>query len=112
MVGGKNGHERVAVFATQMNCGEADCGGGVASDRLGEYVRFRDAWKLFANLGGLVFVGDDPKICGTESWRQARGGLFNIVSAPMMLRSCFGVRVRLRGQKRVPRPPARMTAYA
>src|ERR1700736_2307341 len=33
-------------------------------------------------------------------------------SAPMMLRSCLGVRVRLRGQKRVPRPPARMTACA
>src|SRR2546430_4452522 len=27
-----------------------------------------------------------------------------------MFKSCFGVRVRLRGQKRVPRPPARITA--
>src|SRR6202011_1647411 len=32
--------------------------------------------------------------------------------APMMLSSCLGVRVRLRGQKRVPRPPARITACA
>jgi len=30
---------------------------------------------------------------------------------PMMFRSCFGVRVRLRGQKRVPRPPARIRAW-
>src|SRR5258708_40218871 len=35
----------------------------------------------------------------------------SIVSLPTMLRSCLGVRVRLRGQKRVPRPPARITAW-
>jgi hypothetical protein len=29
---------------------------------------------------------------------------------PTMFNSCFGVRIRLRGQKRVPRPPARITA--
>jgi hypothetical protein len=34
----------------------------------------------------------------------------NIVPLPMMFSSCFGVRVRLRGQNRVPRPPARITA--
>src|SRR5216684_2922886 len=28
-----------------------------------------------------------------------------------MFNSCFGVRMRLRGQKRVPRPPARITAW-
>ncbi len=31
---------------------------------------------------------------------------------PTIFKSCLGVRVRLRGQKRVPRPPARMTACA
>src|SRR5882724_2126373 len=35
----------------------------------------------------------------------------NMVSLPTIFRSCFGVRVRLRGQKRVPRPPARITAW-
>src|SRR5579863_6126892 len=34
----------------------------------------------------------------------------SMVSRPTMFRSCFGVRIRLRGQKRVPRPPARSTA--
>ena len=32
--------------------------------------------------------------------------------APTILSNCLGVRVRLRGQKRVPRPPARITAWA
>src|SRR5580704_2283078 len=35
----------------------------------------------------------------------------SMVSLPTMFSNCFGVRVRLRGQKRVPRPPARMTAW-
>src|SRR5215469_1617366 len=34
----------------------------------------------------------------------------SMVSLPTIFRSCLGVRVRLRGQKRVPRPPARTTA--
>src|ERR1700683_1045327 len=34
----------------------------------------------------------------------------SMVSFPTMFNSCLGVRVRLRGQKRVPRPPARITA--
>src|SRR5215472_14249508 len=34
----------------------------------------------------------------------------SIVSLPAIFRSCLGVRVRLRGQNRVPRPPARTTA--
>src|ERR1700691_5293117 len=37
--------------------------------------------------------------------------LRNIVLFPMMFSSCFGVLMRLRGQKRVPRPPARSTAH-
>src|SRR5271155_5034056 len=36
----------------------------------------------------------------------------SMVSPLVILRSCFGVRARLRGQKRVPRPPARRTAQA
>src|SRR5258707_2104525 len=31
--------------------------------------------------------------------------------SPTIFRSCFGVRARLRGQKRVPRPPARITTW-
>ena len=34
----------------------------------------------------------------------------SMVCSPTMFSSCFGVRVRLRGQNRVPRPPARITA--
>src|SRR5271154_4530193 len=36
----------------------------------------------------------------------------SIVWVPTILSNCFGVRVRLRVQKRVPRPPARRTAQA
>ena len=36
----------------------------------------------------------------------------SMVSRPTILSNCFGVHVRLRGQKRVPRPPARITAWA
>src|ERR1700678_4175784 len=75
MIGGKNGHKRVAVFVTQMNCGEGDCGGGVASDWFREDVSFCGARKLFANFSGLIFVGDDPKIGGTKKGRETRGGL-------------------------------------
>src|SRR5215475_1935708 len=34
----------------------------------------------------------------------------SMVVFPMMFSNCFGVLLRLRGQKRVPRPPARITA--
>ncbi len=34
----------------------------------------------------------------------------NIVSRPAIFSNCLGVRIRLRGQKRVPRPPASRTA--
>src|SRR5271169_1647168 len=34
-----------------------------------------------------------------------------IVVFPTMFSNCLGVRVLLRGQKRVPRPPARITAW-
>ena len=36
----------------------------------------------------------------------------SMVLPPTMLSNCLGVRWRLRGQKRVPRPPARMMAWA
>jgi len=48
---------------------------------------------------------------GRMSGRNRAMVCCSIVSLPTMLRSCFGVRVRLRGQKRVPRPPARTTAW-
>src|SRR5580700_2357225 len=35
----------------------------------------------------------------------------NMVLFPMIFNSCFGVCMRLRGQKRVPRPPASSTAH-
>src|SRR5271168_32999 len=35
----------------------------------------------------------------------------SMVFLPTMLSNCLGVRVRLRGQNRVPRPPARITAW-
>src|SRR6266545_3268578 len=40
----------------------------------------------------------------TVAWTSER--------SPTTLRTCFGERRRLRGQKRVPRPPARITPYS
>src|SRR5271156_4689673 len=45
---------------------------------------------------------------GTRRFTVSR----NMVSPPVMFSNCLGVRTRLRGQKRVPRPPARSTAQA
>src|SRR5690348_1773936 len=49
--------------------------------------------------------------CGGMRERRRATVCWSMVSLPKILRSCLGVLVRLRGQKRVPRPPARMTAW-
>src|SRR5882672_4495292 len=48
---------------------------------------------------------------GEISGRRRATVCSSIVCLPTIFRSCLGVRVRLRGQKRVPRPPARITAW-
>ena len=96
-----------------MNRGEADGCGGVAADGFGEDVRRGDAAQFAADACGLFDVGDCPEIA--QARKAARGGrrfARSMVSSPAIFRSCLGVRVRLRGQKRVPRPPARRTAQA
>ena len=101
------------MFVDQVNGREADGGRGVASRRLGKNVRraelsgnsrltAEDCWVLVTTQ---TFRG------GKSGERRARVSR-SMVWSPTILRSCFGVRVRLRGQKRVPRPPASKTAQA
>ena len=71
------------------------------------------------------WFGQDVFACGDGELLTESSGLLGVRYRPEALRrnerpsmllsptivsNCFGVRVRLRGQKRVPRPPARMTA--
>src|SRR5258708_13186250 len=48
--------------------------------------------------------------CGGMSGRSLATVCCSMVSLPTIFSNCLGVRVRLRGQKRVPRPPAKITA--
>ena len=111
-IGGKNGHERIAVLfgVTNVNGGERDGGSGAAADGLGENVLARRAGNCLrtaADCSALVTV--QMRSAGMSGVRRATV-CRSMESAPMMLSNCLGVRVRLRGQKRVPRPPARITA--
>src|SRR6202158_2579246 len=74
-------------------------------------TRARDAlgsgWCTADSCSALVTV--QMRAAGT-SGRSLATVCSNIVPLPTMFDSCLGVLVRLRGQNRVPRPPARMTA--
>ena len=76
MVGGKHGHERVAFAAcAQMNRGEADRGGGVAADRLGEDVRCGDARQLLRTAAACSALVTTQTAVGRKQRRKARDGL-------------------------------------
>jgi len=70
----------------------------------------RSCGNLLADGAGLFRVRNRPYALGGISGFRRAIVCCNMVSLPTMFNSCFGVRVRLRGQKRVPRPPARITA--
>jgi hypothetical protein len=72
-VGGKNGHDRVAVLPGEMNGGEADGCSGVASGGLGENLVAGNFRKLLADGGDLLIVGDHPKIRGGKDGSEACG---------------------------------------
>ena len=108
----KHGHQRVAVLVREMNRGEADGCGGVASDRLGQNVRGGHAAQFARTAAACSTFVTDPDISRRNDGARRATVSRSMVSLPAILSSCLGVRMRLRGQKRVPRPPASSTAQA
>jgi len=98
-----------ATLPQQQTVGESNGGSGVAPSRFGQRLLFRKFRKLFQNCRTKVIVCDDP-----ELFRGARGSsretvCWIMVCVPSSASSCLARFLRLSGQKRVPRPPARMT---
>ena len=76
LVGGQHGHQGIrAGFAQQVNGGQANGGGCIAADGLGQDMRGRDFRRLAADGGGLFAVGHDPEIGGFEQGRETGNGL-------------------------------------
>ena len=73
-VGREHGHQRVAVFVGEVNGGEGDGGGGIASDGFSENMRSGHARNFAADGGGLLGIGDDPAISWRENGREAVDG--------------------------------------
>ena len=71
VIGGKHGHQRVVFLAhavvQQVRGGQADRGGGVPANRLGQDVRSGDARQLLSHRGRLLGIGDHPL---ARRWKQ------------------------------------------
>ena len=97
---------------SNLRVGKRDRGGGVPADGLGDDA---DAGELLADHGAVAALGDDGDVVRSEpelgvaddpvhrSLEQRR--------SPSSGRKGFGVSGRLRGHRRVPPPPAMITAY-
>src|SRR5271154_5987856 len=62
------------MLVGEMNRGEGDGCGRVASDRFGEYLRYGNTRELATNGGSLLGVGDDPAIALGEDGNEAGDG--------------------------------------
>jgi hypothetical protein len=65
----------------------------------------------FPELRFLAGFGDDVQVLPPDQGGEAVEGLLEKRFFPMMFRNCLDFDSRLRGQKRVPDPPAMITAY-
>jgi len=83
---------------------------GVPAHRLNQHALARGRRNLLADGGSLFRIVTVQMRSAEISGLRRATVCWSIVSFATMFKSCLGVRVRLRGQKRVPRPPARMMA--
>ena len=96
----------------EVKCREADRRGSIAPHWLCDDMRCRNARQFAPYRARLLDIRHRPKILRGKSGASRPAVSRSIVSSPVMFSSCFGMRMRLRGQKRVPRPPASNTAHA
>src|SRR5262249_61653448 len=76
MVGGKNGHKRVAFGGvTNMDCRERDSGGGVAANGFGDDAFSGSCRQLFSKRRSLLSVGDSPDAVRRNQRTQTRDSL-------------------------------------
>ena len=95
-----------------MDRREADRRRRIAPHGLGQNLRCAARAAVRARTAAACSSFVTAQICfGVKSGASRATVSRSIVFAPTIFSSCFGVRVRLRGQKRVPRPPASSTAH-
>ena len=77
--------------------------------RLGEDLPFIHARQLTSDFVVQFGVGDDPERLGCRELSRRATVCWIMVCLPSSASNCLARRLRLSGQKRVPRPPARIT---
>ena len=110
MIGGEDDHHASGVLPTNPDGRQTEAGGGIPPHRFGQKIFFRDLGDFPAQVGNLGAGGDDVNF-----FRGTKGRIRSTVSQIMdrserIGRTCLGRFSRLQGQKRVPPPPAMMTA--
>ena len=89
--------------------GQTDGGSGVALRGLGQDLALGDFRELAHDLGAQMVVGENPDPLGRQHRPQAVDGLLDQGAvAEEAAGPVWRWLRRLRGQKRVPRPPARI----
>ena len=110
MVGRKHANHRIGMFAQQKKSGQPDRRRGIAPHRLSQHLILRQFRKLLQNRRTQITVGDDPESCFGEASGSSRATVcWIMVCLPSSASNCLARFFRLKGQKRVPRPPARIT---
>ena len=72
MIGGQNGHQRIALRdVANVNGGEGDGGGSVASNGFGQNAFASCRRELFLDGGGLLGVRDGPDTIGGNKLAQS-----------------------------------------
>ena len=109
VVGGKHAHHRIRIDRLQDVRGQPDGRRGIALRGLRQNLPRGNLRKLPHDFVAQVIVGQHPHAAPAESPGRRRSTVFWISErAPTTFSTCLAERRRLRGQKRVPRPPARI----
>ena len=112
-IGGQHRQHRLGAGAAEGDDrAQADGGGGVARQRLGDHVLARQpgtAPRTAASWSAAVTI---RMRSGSQNARARRAAAASSDSSPPRRSSCLGLRRRLAGHSRVPPPPARMMAKA
>ena len=110
VIGGKHEAQGIGIVVEHGPRGVGGTGCGVATGGLGQdVVGGKLVEKLTGGLGGGS-GGHDPESLGADQRQDPIGGDPEQGMSDDRARSCFGRSWREAGQKRVPDPPAMMTA--
>ena len=112
VVGRHHQHDRGRVLAGDERGPQADAGGRVPAARLADdVVRGSQAGSCACQLPRVGRGGDDPGALRRRPRpRCGPGPAASSVRSPPSVRNCLGRFCRLRGQNRVPPPPAMISA--